>query len=132
MLRLKGCLGLSVPSGIDEMVDAIDTSNALREEEGPWGHRCIEGRSTTPAHQGLNALTDQNFCMLFGRKRACARDREPVALRELGQAFKGRSTADEGPALVRKGDEDTNRPHGFQVLRSLWKRDRAHSGKNLS
>lgn len=115
MLRIKSCFGPCVPLGINEMVDAIDTSNALGQEEGSWGHRCTEGRSTTPAHQSLNALTDQDFCMLFGRERACSRDREPMALRELGQAFKAQSTADEGPALVRKGDEDANRPHGFQV-----------------
>ena len=132
MLRTEGPLGRRVPLGIDGMVDTFDTLNALWQKEGARGKTVMKSGGAAPAHQALNALTRQALGMSLSGFRASTRDRKPMAPRQWGQALKRQSTADEGPSLVWQRDEDANRPHGFQVLRSLWKRDRAHSGKNLS
>ena len=111
VMRRQETFDLCMPHEIDEKVLALGASDALGEEQVAWGEVLIQGGCTAPADQTGNPLSNQRLGMPLSRIRTCTRNSQPMPLRQWRQAFKGQSTADEGPSLVRKRDEDADRLH---------------------
>ena len=111
-MPFKGAFDLRMPLGIDGMIQTRRASNTFRQEQGAWSKIIAEGSRATPADEAANPSFHKEFGMPLGGFGPCTRNSQPMALRKGCQAIKGQSTADEGPSLVRKRDEDADRLHG--------------------
>jgi len=89
----------------------ILTVNLLREDKMSGLEMLGDGGSAAPADQCAYFTFDQPAGGIFGCLRSRTGNRQPMAFRELVQAFEAQRSADNAAGFGRQGNDNANGRH---------------------